>query len=62
MNTPDVPASPGVGEIADLVAWARRLSETGTDTDPGERAAFLAAKTELLARIAAANSGKDDTR
>jgi hypothetical protein len=41
-------------EIADLLAWARSLSKQGLNADPAERAAFFAAKTELLARIAAA--------
>jgi hypothetical protein len=40
------------GEIADLVAWARRLTETSAATDPGERAAYLAAKADVMTRIA----------
>ena len=39
-------------EIAALLAWARSLSETGPAADPAERAAYQAAKTALLARIA----------
>jgi hypothetical protein len=39
------------GEIADLLTWARRLTEAGRHADPAERAAFLATKLELLDRI-----------
>jgi hypothetical protein len=39
-------------EIAVLLAWARSLSETGPAADPAERAAYQAAKTALLTRIA----------
>jgi hypothetical protein len=41
------------GEIADLTTCARRLTETSTATDPSELAAYLATKTDVLARIAA---------
>lgn len=55
MNAPRVSAA----QIAALLAWARSLSSHHTHPDshpasrpdPGERAAFLAAKHELLARI-----------
>jgi hypothetical protein len=40
-----------IGQIADLLAWARRLAEQPFDVDPRERAAFQQAKTELLGRI-----------
>jgi hypothetical protein len=43
--------APSAAEIADLLAWARHLSETGPAADPTDRAAYLAAKTNLLARI-----------
>jgi hypothetical protein len=39
-------------EIADLLAWARCLTEAGPAGDPAERAAYLTAKADLLARIA----------
>jgi hypothetical protein len=39
-------------EIADLLAQARALTQAGTAADPTRRAAYLAAKAELLARIA----------
>jgi hypothetical protein len=39
-------------QIATLLAWARSLSEAGSNADPTERAAYQAAKTALLARIA----------
>jgi hypothetical protein len=47
--TPDTPV--GVREIADLLAWARRLSEARHHADPADRAAFLAAKTDLFPRL-----------
>ena len=46
------PARPG--EISDLIAWAARLSRTGPgNASPDEAAAYLAAKADLLERIAA---------
>jgi len=41
----------GVREIADLLAWARRLSEA-RHTDPADRAAFVTTKDNLLSRLA----------
>jgi len=41
------------GEISDLIAWAARLSRTGPGASPAEVAACLAAKADLLERIAA---------
>jgi hypothetical protein len=42
------------GEISDLIAWAARLSRTGPgNASPAETAACLAAKANLLDRIAA---------
>lgn len=39
-------------EIADLIAWLRRLSDAGTrQADPAELAAFCHARQQLLARI-----------
>jgi hypothetical protein len=38
-------------EITELLAWCRRLSVAGPDADPAERAAYLGAKTDLLAHI-----------
>lgn len=41
-------------EISDLIAWAARLSRAGLGSaDPDETAAYLAAKADLLERIAA---------
>ena len=41
-------------EISDLIAWAARLSRTGPGgASPAEVAAYLAAKANLLERIAA---------
>jgi len=38
-------------EIASLLAWARSLTKAGPTAHPAERAAYLKAKTTLLARI-----------
>ena len=46
-------------EIAELLAWTRRLSAAGPAADPAERAAYLAAKTDLLARITAPHDPAD---
>ncbi len=43
--------TPSAAQIADLLAWARRLTEAGSTTDPADRAAYLAAKAILLARL-----------
>jgi hypothetical protein len=41
-------------EISDLIAWAARLSRTTPgNASPAETAAYLAAKADLLERIAA---------
>ena len=46
------PARPA--EISELIAWAARLSRTGPGgASPAETAAYLAAKADLLDRIAA---------
>jgi hypothetical protein len=40
-------------EISELIAWAARLSRTGPGgASPAETAAYLAAKADLLERIA----------
>ena len=55
-------SGPSPAQIAELLAWARRLTETGHHADPAERAAYLAAKADLLARITdqhPANHSKD---
>jgi hypothetical protein len=49
----DTPTPVATGEIADLLAWARRLSTQGDRADPTERAAYQAAKADLLTRITA---------
>jgi hypothetical protein len=43
--------APTPAEIADLLAWARRLTEAGRSADPADRAAYQATKADLLARI-----------
>jgi hypothetical protein len=55
-----VTGAPSPAQIADLLAWARRLTEAGTGGDRAERAAYLAAKTELLARISAQRPHTDE--
>jgi hypothetical protein len=43
---------PAAAEISALIAWMRRLSDTGvTRVDPAELAAFRHAKQDLLERI-----------
>ena len=51
-NRDDVPS---IREIAEFTRRLRALSATGRDADPDERAAFLAEKNALIARIEAAN-------
>lgn len=51
--------APTVREIADLAARLRNLSAAGRDADPAERAAFLADKDVLLARIQAADRSQE---
>ena len=48
--------TPSIREIAELTARLRRLSAAGRDADPAERAAFLADKDALIARIEAART------
>ena len=43
--------TPSAAQIADLPAWARRLTEAGPTADPADRAAYLAAKADLLTRL-----------
>jgi hypothetical protein len=50
------PSAPSPAEIADLLAWTRRLTHAGATADAAERAAYLAAKADLLARIADAHA------
>jgi hypothetical protein len=53
--TSPTPDRPSAAEIADLLAWARSLSAA-------DRAAYQAAKTTLLARIADQHTDTDTTR
>ena len=50
---------PSVREIAELTARLRRLSAAGRYADPAERAAVLADKDALIARIEVANRRAD---
>jgi hypothetical protein len=50
--SPHRPVRPA--EISELIAWAARLSRTGLGSaSPAETAVYLAAKADLLERIAA---------
>ena len=51
--------TPSIREIADLTRRLRELSNAGRDADPAERAAFLADKNALIARIEASNHRAD---
>ncbi len=51
MSTASTPHRIDPREITELLAWCRRLTMAGPDADPAERTAYLAAKTDLLARI-----------
>jgi hypothetical protein len=55
-----VTGAPSAAQIADLLAWAQRLTEAGHGGEAVERAAYLAAKTELLARISAQHPDTDE--
>jgi len=50
-----VTGAPSAAQIADLLTWARRLTEAGHTADHADRAAYQAAKADLLARITATN-------
>ena len=47
----DTPSRVTTGEIADLLAWTRRLTEQGHTADPAERARYQKIKTDLLGHI-----------
>jgi hypothetical protein len=51
---------PSVAEIAALTRRLRALSAAGRTADPDERAAFLADKAALLARIPATSPATSD--
>lgn len=57
-------ASPSIAEVAALTRRLRELSTAGRDVDPAERAAFLADKDALIARITDAvdTATRDRTR
>ncbi len=55
-------ARPTAAEVSALIAWARRLSDTGvTRADPAELAAFHYAKQDLLERIQRHNHAQTTT-
>jgi hypothetical protein len=47
----DTPTPVTTAEIADLLAWTRRLCTQPRPADPAELTAYQAAKAALLARI-----------
>jgi len=51
--------TPSVREIAALTARLRELSARGRDADPAARAAFIADKDALIARITASSTTED---
>ncbi len=53
-------SAPTATQIAELMAWARRLSDTRHRRDSAELAAYQAAKTELLARLNATQPPRED--
>lgn len=53
-------SAPVATQIADLLARARRLSDTRHINDTAERAAYQAAKTDLLARLNATHPRCED--
>jgi hypothetical protein len=55
-----VTSTPVAAQVADLLAWARRLSDTRHRPDAAERAAYQAAKAALLTRIAATNCDRTE--
>jgi hypothetical protein len=60
MTRPDAGAGPPTAsEIAELTTWARTLCAQGPTADPAEQTAYLAAKTDLLARLT--HPGKERT-
>jgi hypothetical protein len=56
MTSPPPPDPVTTTEIADLLSWARQLSTARGGVTPTQRAAYLAAKADLLARIAGAHA------
>ncbi len=57
MTSPSLPPDPvTTTEIADLLSRARQLSSAGSSANPAQRAVYLAAKANLLARIADAQA------
>jgi hypothetical protein len=56
----DTPTRPIAGQIADLLAWARHLTEAGANADPAQRAAYHRAKADLLTRLTSAGVEGDE--
>jgi hypothetical protein len=51
VSSASTPHHNDIREIAELLAWCRRLTAVGPDADPDERSAYFTTKTELLTRI-----------
>jgi hypothetical protein len=60
--TPDTPPCPvTTGEIADLLAWCRRVAQAHpANADHADPAAYRRAKTDLLTRLAVAEGTRRD--
>lgn len=56
----DTPTGITAGQIAELLAWARRLTEAGANADPAQRAAYHHIKADLLARLTSAGVEGDE--
>jgi hypothetical protein len=56
----DTPTRPIAGQIAELLAWARRLTEAGANVDPAEKAAYHRAKADLLTHLTSAGAEGDE--
>lgn len=60
---PQSAGRPSLGEISEVIAWARRLSDLGPGNIPAaELAAYQAAKHDLLARLSADNPAEQDEK
>lgn len=62
MTNPPPPDPVTTTEIADLLSWARQLSSARGGATPAQRTAYLAAKADLLARIAGAYADERTTQ
>jgi hypothetical protein len=59
MTSPPAPPRVRPRDISDLLAWATSLSAAPHAADPAQWAAYLAAKADLLTRIADQHTHED---